>query len=276
MKNFILFFLTCTALSACSNKQQKTIHFMPLQGTFFNFMADSTFVPPNGEAAIERKRAFDSCMGESYEPNAIFLKTKDTFLIGCIVNKNTMKVVKNVPFQSLPKGLQASSLIKFIERPCYDKIKLNVSPATFMNKKIDFVIPGAAENVNKEFNGLFNNSNDAELELSFWANVEFTDALGKILDTTTNADLLDYKKNLTDSANMVLIRNTGVTIITFYINTDKRLSPQLQQALVNKPLVNASDPNIKTYLSLINDRRFKVEFNGIFQIMGQFMQAKEE
>jgi len=277
MRISIRYFFACSVIIAsCSNQSQKTIHFEPMQGTFFNFMADSTFMPPNGDAAMERKRAFDSCMGEGYEPNAIFLKTKDTFYIGSIVNRNTMKVVKNIPFNSLTNILQASALVRFIERPCYDKIKLNISPSNFMNTKIDFIIPGAADNVNKEFNDLFNNSKDAELEMSFWVNVEFTDMIGKILDTTTNTNLLDYKKFLTDTANMVLIRSTSVTITSFYINTNKSVSASLQQALVNKPLVSFPDAEVKTYLSQVNDHRLKVEFNGIFQIMGQFMQAKEE
>jgi hypothetical protein len=41
-------------------------------------------------------------------------------------------------------------------------------------------------------------------------------------------------------------------------------------------LVSPANLDIKIYLSLVNNQMFKVEFNGIFQIMGQFMQAKEE
>lgn len=273
MRNFIFCLITCCLVCAsCNNQPEKKIHFLPLQGSMFNFMADSTFTPPDAETAAERKRAFDSCMGESYEPNAVFMKTKDTFFIGSIVNRNTMKMVKNIPFQQL----QNASVFRFIERPCYDKIKLNVTPASFMKRTVELNIPGADSNTNYQFNDLFNNSKNAELEVSFWVNLELNDGFGKILDTTTNAALLEYKNILLDSSNMVLIRSTSVTKIGFYITTDKPLTTQLQQALTKTPLIDVPNSFTKISLSLINDHLFKVEFNDIFQIMGQFMQARLE
>jgi len=271
-----VYFSACILVfTACNNRPQKTIHFQPMQGSRFNFMADSTFSPPDSKTANERKRAFDSCMGESYEPNGIFMKTKDTFFIGCVVNRNTMKVVKNIPFQSLP-GDMRSSFMSFIERPCYNKIKLDVSPASFMKRVVEFNIPGADSNANRQFNDLFNNAKDAEFEMSFFVNLEFNDGLGKLLDTTTNAELLDYKNILLDSSNMILIRSTSVTKTSFYITTEKPLSKQLQQPLAKTPLIDVPNSFMKISLSLINDHMFKVEFNGAFQIMGQFMQAKLE
>lgn len=273
MRNVPPYFLACMVFfTACNNQLNQSIHFEPLQDTMFNFMADSTFTPPDAKTAVERKRAFDSCMGEGYEPNAVFLKTKDTFMIGSVVNRNSMKVIKNIPFQTLSN----TSIFRFIERPCYGKMKLSVTPADFMKQRVDLAIPNADSATNAEFDDLFNYAKNAELEMSFFVNLEFTDGLAKTLDTTNNAELLEYKNILLDTTNMVLIRSTSVTKISFYIHTNQPMSTQLQKALTNSSLIDLPNSYIKLSLSLINDRMFKVEFNGIFQIMGQFMQAKLE
>lgn len=272
MRSILLYIFVCAAVAGCNNQTDQSIHFKAIEGSMFNFMADSSFIPPDAQTAAERKRAFDSCMGEGYEPNAIFMKTKDTFMIGSIVNRNTMRVVKNIPFQTVAN----TPIFSFVEKPCYNKMKLDITPAEFMKTVIALKVPGADSVTNKEFNFLFSNAKNAELEMSFWVNLELNDGLGRMLDTTGNTELLAYKNSLLDTANMVLIRSTSVTKISFYVHTTEPLPMQLQRALANSPLTDISNSDIKVALSMINDHMFKVEFNGIFQIIGQFMQAKLE
>src|SRR5689334_1619842 len=88
-------------LLSCSNERNKqTIQFKPLSENEFNFPADTTFAIPHGKIWDDRMRIHDSCMGSSYASNAVFMRTRDTFLIGSIVDMKTMKVVKRLPLFS--------------------------------------------------------------------------------------------------------------------------------------------------------------------------------
>ena len=135
-------------------------------------------------------------------------------------------------------------------------------------------IPGADEKTNNELKRALQNAALTQMETGSWINMELTDALGKILDTTTNPQLLDYKKYLLDTANMVLIKSSSITDASFYIHTAKPMSAQLQQALSQKPIVPLGSSNMRMQLFFISSTSFQVKFNGIFQIMGQFMQCK--
>ena len=165
MKNLILLSLVFGYIfCACSGNQPKqTIHFKPLVSSAFNFSADSSFAIPKGKIAEERKRIHDSCMGESFAANAVFLKTKDTFRLGTIVNMKTMKVVKDLDIARDQLNL-FGSLFTFKTKPCYDKMQLDISPASFLNEKIILSIPAEAENINYELNNAFNNAIYTELE----------------------------------------------------------------------------------------------------------------
>ncbi len=278
MKNLILLSLVFGYIfCACSGNQPKqTIHFKPLVSSAFNFSADSSFAIPKGKIAEERKRSHDSCMGESFAGNAVFLKTKDTFRLGTIVNMKTMKEVKEVKdFNMIMNQPNIfGNAVTFITKPCYDKMQLNISPDSFVNEKIILSIPGAAESINHELNNAFNTAIYTEMEAGSWLNIELTDAFGKILDTTTDPQLLEYKKYLLDTTNMVLIKSSSITDVNFTLTTAKPLSNQLLQALKQKPVAEIANSKLRTQLFFISNNSFQVKFSGIFQVMGQFMQCE--
>jgi hypothetical protein len=275
MKTLVLFsLLYCCSFYACSdNAPKQIIHFEPLTTSEFNFSADSSFAVPKGNVWDERKRMHDSCMGESFPANAIFIKTQDTFFLGCVVNKKTLERVKNLDIRN---PLLFNNAFNFITKPCYEKHKLGISPAAFIHEKIALNIDGADASINEEITNTLYNSVYTEVETGSWINMEFTDALGKILDTTTNDQLLEYKKYLLDTANMVLIRSSSITDVSFYVTTPKPMSKQLQQIMSQKPFAKISHSNYKVQLFFISSNSLQLKFSGIFQVMGQFMQCKLE
>lgn len=269
----LYFILFC----GCSiNEQKKQIRFKPLTSKQFNFSADTSFVEPQEKAWEERKRMHDSCMGQTFAANAVFIRTEDTIRLGTLVDMKTMKAVKELATQgTIPVG-PGSAAFAFMTKPCYEKWKIDVPLDVFFKRKIDVAIPGVTEAINKELNLAISNAVSTEMETGSWINIELTDAFGKILDTTTNPGLLDYKKYLLDSANMILVKSSSITDISFYINTARPMSAALQQALAQKPVVAAGGGYFQTQLFFISSTSLQLKFNGIFQIMGQFMQGKLE
>lgn len=277
MRTSILYIcLFSTLIYGCSaDEQKKQIRFQPLTSKQFNFSADTSFAEPEGKAWEERRRMHDSCMGETFAVNASFVKTKDTFFIGSVVNMQTMQVVKRIDPRNLAPNA-FGSVIKFMTKPCYEKWDMRVSLDSFINKKIELAIPGANEKINEELKEAVQHSTLTEMEAGSWITMELTDALGKTLDTTTNPELLDYKKYLLDTANMVLVKSSSITDASFYIHTSKPMSAGLQQALSQKPVLAFDNSMMQVQLFFIASNRFQVKFNGMFQIIGQFMQCKLE
>src|SRR5437867_946575 len=98
MRKLVFLFViisSVTCYNCSSNQNLKTIQFVPLSEKDFNYPADTSFIPPTGKGWDARKKWFDSCIGMSFAANAFFMRTKDTFILGAIVNRKTMKVVKN-------------------------------------------------------------------------------------------------------------------------------------------------------------------------------------
>ena len=85
---FYFIYIGCT-----TGEPPKTISFIPLNERKFNFSVDSSFAEPQGKVWEERKRFHDSCMGETFAANAVFMKTKDTFFLGAIVNMKTITYI---------------------------------------------------------------------------------------------------------------------------------------------------------------------------------------
>ncbi|CAN5743895.1 hypothetical protein BH10BAC2_BH10BAC2_45900 [soil metagenome] len=264
-------------ICGCSDSEQKKlVKFKPLTARQFNFSADTSFSEPQGKAWEERKKMHDSCMGETFAANAVFIRTADTIRLGTLVDMKTMKVVKELGLRSGIPVDPGSAAFTFMTKPCYEKWEIDIQLDAFFKRKIEIVIPGADETVNKELNLAISNSVSTEMETGSWINIELTDAFGKILDTTTNPELLEYKKYLIDSANMILIKSSSITDISFYINTAKPMSAALQQVLSQKPVMAAGNGYFKTQLFFISSTSLQLKFNGIFQVMGQFMQGKLE
>jgi len=272
MRNIILLSALLAVLSCKENKKQ-LIQFKPLSENEFNFPADTTFSIPHSKIWNYRMHVHDSCMGSSYAANAVFMKTRDTFFTGCIVNMKTMKVVDKFPaFDSSPNF---SSVFVFETKPCYERSTINMPMDTFMNNQMLFKIDSTNDKINMELIDAIKNSGRTEIETGSWVNMEVTDALAKILDTTTDARLAEYKKALLTPGNMILIRSSAVTDITFYFHTQKPFSDELTNKLLNRP-VSIEQPFFKAQLFYIDKNTLKITLNGFFQMIGQFMKCERE
>ncbi|MBG9377735.1 hypothetical protein I5907_15950 [Panacibacter sp. DH6] len=273
---FVFIVLTTVSLFCTCKEASKetTLVFKPLQAAQFNFSADNSFVPPNDDRWEQRRIIHDSCMGESFAANAIFMKTKDTFNIGCIVNMQTLKVVRDLDIKMLPQN-SLSSVIGFFTAPCYQKMQIDIPAAKFMNLRVSFVADGATDAINRELTDIFNHANSVGLETGSWLNFDLKDGIANVLDTTNNRELLAYKEALTDTANMVLVRSSAMTDISLFLNPEK-ISAGLLNVLRQKPLATLNGSALKAKLFLIGEGTVKVQLNGFFQVVGQFMQVSAE
>ena len=136
-------------------------------------------------------------------------------------------------------------------------------------------IDSSSEKINTELIDAVKNSVHTEMETGSWLNMELTDVLGKMLDTTTNADALEYKKLLLSPGNMILVRSSSVTQISFYFHTKKPLPPDLKMKLLSKP-IPSRQPYLKSQLFFIDDNSFELTINEFFQVVGQFMKCELE
>jgi hypothetical protein len=266
---FLLFSFCC-----CNENRQSTIQFKPINENEFNFPADSTFAIPHSKIWEERKRIHDSCMGSSYAVNAVFMRTRDTFPLGCVVNMKTMEIVRRPPFFNDSSNF-LSSLFTFNTKPCYERSEINIPIDSFMNNTFLFKIDSLNDEINKELREAVRNSTHTEVETGSWLNMELTDALGKILDTTSDKNLLDYKKELLMPGNMILVRSSTITEISFYFHTKKQLPDGLAKKLLSKP-VSIQQPYFKSQLFYIDNNNFKLTLNGLFQVVGQFMKCEQK
>src|SRR5436305_6691460 len=105
----------------CSSNQNKgTIEFIPLSEKDFNAPADSSFIPPESKEFDQRKKWHDSCMGTSFAANAFFVRTRDTFHLGDVVNRKTMKVVRR-PARPDSNYVPSPMELNVLTKPCYYK-----------------------------------------------------------------------------------------------------------------------------------------------------------
>lgn len=270
----LITFVVLLSLSSCNNRKQQTIQFKPISESEFNFAADTSFALPHGKLWDERKRVHDSCMGSSYAANAIFMRTRDTFFVGTIVNMKTMKIIKRPerPNDSLP---HLPSILNVETRPCYEKSSMHVPIDSFMNHRFLFKIDSSNEKINHELIDAVRNSGRTEIETGSWINMELTDALGKILDTTTNQNLLEYKKALLTPGNVILVRSSAITEMSFYFHLSSTLPADLAKKLQEKP-VSTEQPFFKAQFFYIDNNTFRLKLNGFFQVTGQFMKCELE
>jgi hypothetical protein len=270
----IISLIISVVFNCCSsNENNRTIQFIPLSEKDFNYSADTTFAVPKGKIWDERKRMHDSCMGTSFPANSIFIRTRDTFYLGCIVNRQTMKIVKNLDLRRLT-GIDFGNMFRFITKPCYERRSIHISIDSFFRKTFMLKISSAREDINKEFNEAIRTSVYNEIETGSWFNAELTDALGKILDTSKNESLLEYKKYLLEPDNMVLMRSSSLTDVTLYIHTRKPMSAALQNILIKKPFAMLENISLKPQLFFVDGETIQITMNGIFQMMGQFMKGE--
>jgi hypothetical protein len=212
-------------------------------------------------------------MGSEFPANAMFIRTKDSFRLGTIVNRKTMKTVKEWSFRGFTPG-KFSQLFSIVTKPCYEMRSGNIPVDAFFNRKITLNIQGADKDINRDLNSIIRSSASTGVETGAWLNAEMTDALGKILDTARDAERLAYKACLLDSDNIVLIRSANITNISFFIKTQQPLPKKVQALLRKKPYAVVENSNYRAQLFLLDDNNFELVFSGIFQVMGQFMRCE--
>ncbi|HNP22219.1 MAG TPA: hypothetical protein PKM63_16640 [Panacibacter sp.] len=267
----ILMFLL---LGCATGNSKQHIVFKPVSENEFSFPADSSFAVPHGKIWDERKKIHDSCMGSSYAVNAVFIRTKDTFLLGSIVDMKTMKPVKVFD----PRNFGAayfSAASSFTTKPCYERAPLEIPIDSLMNNSFVLKLDSSSEKINAEVMDAIKNSVFTEVETGSWLNMELNDGWGRILDTTTNAELLEYKKLLLTPGNLILVRSSSITEISFYFHTKKPMSAVLQSKLKEKPVV-IGQPYFRLQLFYLDNSSFQLKLNGLFQMAGQFMKAETE
>ncbi|HEY6978017.1 MAG TPA: hypothetical protein VH396_17075, partial [Chitinophagaceae bacterium] len=161
-------------LFSCSGDQQKgTIQFIPLSEKDFNAHADTSFIPPETKESNERKKWHDSCMGTSFAANAFFIRTRDTFRLGDIVNRKTMKLVKR---PALPDSNYVPSLteLNVLTKPCYYKTRFNISIDSFFKIHTILKLQKAGDNLTRELNDAIHSSTYTEVEGGSWIYLELT------------------------------------------------------------------------------------------------------
>lgn len=270
--SIVLFVLL--VLESCSSiNKESSIKFIPIDEKDLNF-TNASFAIPHGAEWDERMKWHDSCMGSSFQLNAVFFRTKSSIILGSIVNKKTMQVVNT--FSPIDSGVGGPSLnlLSFMAKPCYEKRPINISIESFLKGKLLLKIPGADEKINNELNDAIANSVNTEVETGSWLNLELTDAIGKMLDTTTNESKLEYKKLLLDTNNIILVRSSGITDITFHVHTTKNISEKLQTLLKQKPAATSDNILFKPQLFFISEDSFDVTLKGYFLVFGQFMRCE--
>ncbi len=273
MRN-ITMLLAIMLLCGCNESKKGTIQFKPISENELNYPADSTFAIPHGKIWDERKRIHDSCIGSSYAVNAVFMRTRDSIPIGTIVNMKTMEIVQRSPFFN-DSSKQFSALFSFQTQPCYEKSAIDIPIDSFMNNKLLLQIDPNNKKINDELLDALKNVVYTEVETGSWVNMELNTGLGKVLDTTTNERLLQYKKALLDSNNMILVRSSSITEINFFFHTKTPLPTDLSRKLMTKP-VPIDQPFFKTRFFYINNTSFELKVNGYFQMLGQFMRCELE
>ncbi|HRI20280.1 MAG TPA: hypothetical protein PLA68_04980 [Panacibacter sp.] len=269
MKIIIASLLILNCFCNCSEKKE-TIDFITLNENEFNL---KPFELEYGKIPDSAKKAHDSCMGFSFNANVILTKTKDTFFIGSIVNRQSLKILNALSDLGLTEK-QLISQFNIVSEPCYEKRTLHFPIRALSGENFRFQLSGADAAANKEINDAISVSTDAEIQSGPWVYLDMKDVLKNIMDTTKSAAGLNYKKNLLDTANMILTTVESITSISFMIYTKKDISNSLQGLLKTNPFASLPGAKFTIQFSYIDKNKFKMSFNGFFPAAGEFMRAE--
>jgi len=270
MKRLIIFLIISTCFCKCTQRKQ-TIDFVDLNQTEFDA---KQFKLPYGKMIDSVKHLHDSCMGISFDANAILVGAKDSFFIGSILNKKSMQVISTLNDLGLTQNEMVSQF-NMITNPCYEKKALHFPLKSIVGEKYVVVeLPGVDKAMNEELNNAILTSKNEEMETGSWIYLDLNAALKNIVDTIKSATGLQYRKNLLDTSNIVLTAVESIMRVSFRIDTEKDMSEKLQAVLLNKPSVllpNYKDP-IKFFF--ISPKRLQVTIEGFFPVIGKFMKAE--
>ena len=240
MKKALIFLLVSVSFCNCSEKKE-TIVFETLHKAAFN---SKPFDIPKDQIPESLKRAHDSCMGFSFDANALLLPGRDSVFIGTIVNRQTLKHVSTLNDLGLTMNQMISDL-NIISKPCYEKRDLHFPLKLMLGENFNLNFPDANESLNKEINDAISSSIETKMQTGSWMYLDVKYVLKKILDTTKDSRLLRYRQNLLDSSNMVLTAAESISDVSFVINTGKNISESLEALLKSKPSV--SSPNSQVF-----------------------------
>lgn len=268
MKKIILLLLLGVCFFNCSEKK-KNLEFAKLNSTEFNA---KTLGIPSGNVTDSLKQVHDSCMGFSFNANAMLIQ-KDTFFIGSIVNKQSLDIVNTTNNLGLTRP-QLMSRFNILTTPCYEKHVIHFPLRSILKENFILQLPNIDTALNKEINDAINASNDAEMQSGSWIYLDIQNVLKSIMDTIKTTEGLRYKNDMFDTSNMVLTAVESITDISFIINTPNGISAPLQAVLKNKPTTRSPDGRFSMQLFYIDTDRFKLGFGGFFPVVGEFMKAE--
>ena len=161
-----------------------------------------------------------------------------------------------------------------LTNPCYEKRVLHFPLKSILGQNFNLQLPGAGEGLNKQINdAIISASNGVEMQTGSWVYLDMQDALKNMLDTISSAAGLNYKENLLDTANMVVMAVEGVTDVSFFISTGKDMSQPLLALLTTKPSIVRPEIRRSIKLFYITDNSFEMTINGFFPVVGQFKKA---
>jgi len=273
MKKLIIFFFVSACFGKCIDKKE-TINFITLNN---NELSGLPFRLPNNRIIDSLKEAHNRCMGVSFDANAILLRTKNSLFIGTIVKKQSGEVVATTEGFGITTN-QAISQFSIVTTPCYNKSDFHLPLKSILGEKFKIELPNGNEEMNKEITDAILTSDNAEIEAGSWLYIDMKEALKKMLDTAKSSAGLEYKNDLLDTANIVLIAAENIMNIRIVINTEKNMSEPLQALLKNKPFVvlpNSTSllkPTVRLYY--FNSNKFQMSIDGFFPIAGQFVKAE--
>ncbi len=269
MKRLIIFLAIAAWCCCCRGKQDQSVEFINLKENEFDA---KQYKLPNGKMIDSVKQAHDSCMGISFDANAVLAGAKDSFFIGSIVNKRSLEVVSKLDDLGFTPQKLASQF-NIVTTPCYERKALQFPLRSILEENFNLQIPGADSTINTEINNLILNSKDQDLQTGSWIYLDLNAALKNILDTNKSVAALAYKKNLLDTSNIVLTALESIMNISFFIQTEKGISEKLQAILKTKPAVLSPNSRYQIKLFYISPNQFQVNIDGFFPVIGKFMKA---
>jgi hypothetical protein len=270
MKRLLIFLIILTCFCTCTQKKE-TVHFVNLDKAEFDA---KQFKLPDGKMIDSAKHLHDSCMGISFDANALLVGAQDSFFIGSILNKKSMQVVGTLNDLGLTQNEMVSQF-NMVTNPCYEKKVFHFPLKSIAGENYFAVeLPGAEKAVNEELNNAILASKHEEIETGSWIYLDLNAALKNIVDTIKSASGLQYRKNLLDTANIVLTAVESIMRVSFRIDTEKDMSEKLQALLLSKPTVLLPNSKYPIKFFFISPNRLQVSIDGFFPVIGKFMKAE--
>lgn len=274
MRKLVIFLLVSVCFCKCVGKKE-SIDFITLKDNELNGIP---FKLPNNRITDSLKEAHNRCMGVSFNPNATLFGGKSSFFIGAILNKQSGEVVATTEDLGITID-QAVSQFSMVTTPCYNKSDFHLPLKSIMGEGFSVELPGGNKEMNKEINDAIVTSEHGEIETGSWIYLDMKGALKKILDTAKSSAGLKYKKELLDTANIVLIAAESIMNIRIIVGTEKNISEPLQAILKTRP--SAVLPNSKSLLQkttvrlyYLDTNQFQISIDGFFPVAGQFVKAE--